>query len=100
MKREQRRADVEEFEKKEKEPPTQYSFVKLKTSIGKHPVINYLSTFTNDEIMDGKKHLLNHWRRDPSKPAVVPLRGVSPSTAKKGDAGRFKIDIADVGSVE
>lgn len=100
MRREQRRAEQEEMEKKEKEPPTPYSFVKLKTSIGKHPVINYLSTFTNDEIIEGKKHLLNHWRRDPTKPVVQPYRGSSPSTAKKGDAGRFKIDIADVGSAE
>jgi len=41
---------MEEFEKKERTPPAQYQFVKIKTSIGKHPVINYLSTFTNDEI--------------------------------------------------
>jgi len=50
MRREQRRKEQEEHEKREREPPTQFSFVKIKTSIGKHPVINYLSTFTNDEI--------------------------------------------------
>jgi hypothetical protein len=44
------RREQEEWERKEREPPTQYAFVKIKTSIGKHPVINYLSTFTNDEI--------------------------------------------------
>jgi hypothetical protein len=70
MRREQRKKEQEEREKKEKEPPQQYAFVKIKTSIGKHPVINYLSTFTNDEIQEGKKHLVNRWRRDPSKPLV------------------------------
>jgi hypothetical protein len=59
-----------------------------------------LSTFTNDEIVEGKKHLINHWRRDPNKPVVMPYRPGSPSTAKKGSAGQFKIDIADVGSAE
>ena len=65
MRREQRRAQQEEWERKEREPPNQYAFVKIKTSIGKHPVIDYLSTFTNDEIQEGKKHLINRWRRDP-----------------------------------
>jgi len=50
MRREQRRKEQEEWEKREREPPSQFAFVKIKTSIGKHPVINYLSTFTNDEI--------------------------------------------------
>jgi hypothetical protein len=93
QRREQRKKEQEERERKEKEPPTQYSFVKIKTSIGKHPVINYLSTFTNDEIMEGKKHLINRWRRDPSKPVVVPYRSPSPAKRGGGEAGRFKIDV-------
>lgn len=79
LRREERKKEQEEFEKKEKEPPVQYNFVKIKTSIGKHPVINYLSIFTNDEIIEGKKHLINKWRRDPSKPLHQPK--ISP---KKG----------------
>jgi hypothetical protein len=68
--KEQKKKDMEEYELKERTAPTQYAFVKIKTSIGKHPVINYLSTFTNDEIQEGKKHLINKWRRDPSKAVV------------------------------
>ena len=93
MRREQRRKEQEEFERKEREPPTQFSFVKIKTSIGKHPVINYLSTFTNDEIMEGKKHLINRWRRDPSKPVVMPYRSPSPGKRGVGESAKFKIDI-------
>ena len=91
QRRELRKKEQEEREKREKEAPTQYAFVKIKTSIGKHPVINYLSTFTNDEIMEGKKHLINRWRRDPSKPVVLPYKSTSPN--KRGDAGRFKLDV-------
>ena len=93
MRREQRRKAQEEFEKKEKEPPAQYQLVKIKTSIGKHPVINYLSKFTNDEIMEAKKHLINRWRRDPSKPVVLPYRSPSPNKKNPGDSNKFKIDI-------
>ena len=85
MRREQRKAQMEEYERKEREPPTQYSFVKIKTSIGKHPVINYLSTFTNDEIQEAKKHLINRWRRDPSKPVVLPFRSPSPNKRGNGE---------------
>ena len=93
MRREQRRKEQEEHEKREREPPTQFSFVKIKTSIGKHPVINYLSTFTNDEIQEGKKHQINRWRRDPSKPLVLPYRSPSPGKRGVGESGKFKIDI-------
>lgn len=95
QRREQRKKEQEERERKEKEPPTQHAFVKIKTSIGKHPVINYLSTFTNDEIMEGKKHLLNRWRRDPSKPVVVPYRSPSPAKRGGGEAAKFKIDVTE-----
>lgn len=98
QRRENRRAEQEERERKEKEAPTQYSFVKIKTSIGKHPVINYLSTFTNDEIMAGKKHLINRWRRDPSKPDVIAYRSPSPGKRGGGEAGKFKIDVNETGA--
>lgn len=93
FRREKKKKELEEYEKKEKEPPIQYSFVKIKTSIGKHPVINYLSTFTNDEILEGKKHLINHWRRDPSKPLNLPFRSPSPVKRANGDHSKFKLEI-------
>lgn len=37
--------------------------IKIKTSVGHYPVMNYLSTFTNDEITEGKRCLLNRMRR-------------------------------------
>jgi hypothetical protein len=97
MRREQRRAQQEEGERKEREAPAQFSFVKIKTPIGKHPVINYLSTFTNDEIQEGKKHLSNRWRRDPSKPVVLPFRSPSPGRRGAGESSKFKLDINQTG---
>jgi len=89
QRREQRKKEQAERERKEKLPPTQYAFVKIKTSIGKHPVINYLAMFTNDEIQEGKKHLLNHWRRDPNK-KELPL---SPTRKAGANANSFNIQI-------
>ena len=95
QRREQRKKEQEERERREQQPPRQHAFVKIKTSIGQHPVINYLSTFTNDEIMEGKKHLLNRWRRDPSKPLAEAGRSPSPVRRGGGDASSFKIDVAE-----
>mmetsp|Transcript_5026 Transcript_5026/g.3670 ORF Transcript_5026/g.3670 Transcript_5026/m.3670 type:complete len:170 (+) Transcript_5026:1413-1922(+) len=69
--KEERRREQEEREKREKEPPKQYVLIKIKTSCGRYPVMNYLSPFTNDEIAEGKKCYLNHIRRPPTP--VVPL---------------------------
>jgi len=41
--REERRKEVEEYERREKEAPKQFSMVKIKTSCGKYPVMNYIS---------------------------------------------------------
>jgi hypothetical protein len=34
---------MEDWERKEREAPKQYSLVKIKTSAGRYPVINYIS---------------------------------------------------------
>lgn len=94
MRREQRKKEREEKERKEKEPPAQFAFIKLKTAIGKHPTINYISSFTHDEIIEAKKHKINHWRRDPSKPLFTP-REKSGSPRKKAEGARFKIEMTD-----
>ena len=41
--REERKKEIEEYERKEREPPKQYSLIKIKTSVGRYPVLNYLS---------------------------------------------------------
>ena len=95
MRREKRRNEQEERDKKEKDPPVQYSFVKIKTSIGKYPVINYLSIFTNDEIIEVKKYFINRWRRDPSKPMTMPMRSPSLGKREHGESGKFKIEFTE-----
>ena len=41
--KEEKRSQMENFERREREPPKQYSLVKIKTSVGRYPVINYVS---------------------------------------------------------
>ena len=41
--REEKKKEFEELERREKEPPKQYNLVKIKTSVGRYPVMNYLS---------------------------------------------------------
>ena len=57
--REEKKREQEERERREREPPKQYSMIKIKTSVGHYPVMNYLSQFTNDEIHEAKRCLLN-----------------------------------------
>ena len=52
--------------------------MKIKTSVGHYPVMNYMSNFTNDEIQEGKKCLLNRMRRPPEIERLLD----SPQTAK------------------
>jgi len=61
--REQFKRFEEEMERREREPPKQYSLLQIKTAITRYPTINYIQPFTNEEIMEGKKCLLNHKRR-------------------------------------
>lgn len=41
--KEERRKQMEDWERREREAPKQYSLVKIKTSAGRYPVINYIS---------------------------------------------------------
>ena len=61
--REERKAALEEFERREREPPRQYQLLQIKTAVTRYPTINYIQPFTNEEIMEGKKCLLNHMKR-------------------------------------
>jgi len=65
IRKEERKAALEEFERKEREAPKQHSLVQIKTAVTRYPVINYVQPFTNEEIMEGKKCQLNHSKRTP-----------------------------------
>jgi hypothetical protein len=41
--REERRREMEDYERREREAPKQFSLVKIKTSAGRYPVMNYIS---------------------------------------------------------
>ena len=87
--REERRREAEDFERREREAPKQYSLVKSKTSCGHYPVMNYISQFTAEEIHEAKKCLLNQIRR--------PLGYVgSPNGSpekRRGRTGGFSLNI-------
>lgn len=76
--KEERKREQEERERKEREPPKQFSLIKIKTSVGRYPVMNYLSTFTADEITDAKRCLLNHLRRPPGVDPYRNTKSISP----------------------
>eukprot|EP01022_Parablepharisma_sp_SALTPOND_P002364 TRINITY_DN1096_c0_g1_i1.p1 TRINITY_DN1096_c0_g1~~TRINITY_DN1096_c0_g1_i1.p1 ORF type:complete len:1297 (+),score=217.97 TRINITY_DN1096_c0_g1_i1:10066-13956(+) len=42
-----------------------FQFVKIKSSVGKIPVMNAVCPFTNDEITMAKKCMLNRWEKPP-----------------------------------
>jgi hypothetical protein len=83
---------LEDYERREREAPKQYSLVKIKTSVGRFPSINYISQFTADEIHEAKKCLLNLLKRPlgtfaPGSPYASPDK-------KRGKAGgAFALNI-------
>lgn len=39
--------------------------MQIKTAVTRYPTINVISPFTNEEILEGKRCLLNHYKRTP-----------------------------------
>jgi hypothetical protein len=83
----ERRAQQEETKIREQNPPKQYSLLQIKTAVTRYPTINYVSPFTNEEIMEGKRCLLNHYKRTPESEAAIKrlqINAASPSKRRKG----------------
>lgn len=53
------------FDEQELQPPKQYQLIQVKTAVTRYPAINCISPFTNEEILEGKRCLLNHYKRTP-----------------------------------
>jgi|LauGreDrversion4_2_1035121.scaffolds.fasta_scaffold149517_2 hypothetical protein len=64
QRKEERARILEDIERREREPPTQFSLINIKTAVTRYPTINYISPFSNDEIYQGKKCHLNRQRRN------------------------------------
>lgn len=97
MRREERKLMLEEIERKEREPPKQYSLLQLKTAVTRYPTINYVQPFTNEEIMTGKKCLLNHMRRTPEAEKARQT-AIEISSAKKRrttSKNRFTLNVRE-----
>ena len=96
--REERKAALEEFERREREPPKQYQLLQIKTAVTRYPTINYIQPFTNEEIMEGKKCLLNHMKRT-QKAEAVRQHMIEMSTTKKrhlsGSKQKFSLNIRE-----
>lgn len=87
--KEERKQEMEDFERKEREAPKQFSMIKIKTSVGRYPVMNYVSQFTADEIHEAKKALLNMMRR----PQGAPASPFQSPEKKRGRTGKFALNI-------
>ena len=89
---------MEEFERREREPPKQYQLLQIKTAVTRYPTINYIQPFTNEEIMEGKKCLLNHMKRT-QKAEAVRQHMIEMSTAKKrhlsGSKQKFSLNVRE-----
>ena len=99
--KEELKREREEQERREKEPPKQHSLLKVKTSVGGYPVMNYVSPFTNDEISTGKRCHLNGWRRPPKpKTNVMDSPMAKPRALKMQEAHQattFSLSITQMG---
>jgi hypothetical protein len=74
------------IEEKELAPPKQYKLVQIKTAVTRYPAINCVSPFTNEEILEGKRCLLNHYKRTPEAEANrrrLIAHSISPPKRKK-----------------
>lgn len=83
----ERKAQQEESKIREQNPPKQYSLLQIKTAVTRYPTINYVSPFTNEEIMEGKRCLLNHYKCTPESEAAIKrlqINASSPSKRRKG----------------
>ena len=81
--------ELEEFERREREPPKQYQLLQIKTAVTRYPTINYIQPFTNEEIMEGKKCLLNHMKRTEQAELMRQLQ-IEMSTTKKRNRSNSK----------
>ncbi len=89
--KEEKKREMEEIERREREPPKQYTMVKIKTAVGRYPVMNYLSQFTADEIHEAKRCLLNQMKRPIGAP-ISPFH--SPMKQHRGKhAGNFSLNV-------
>ena len=91
--REEKKREQEERERREREPPKQFSLVKIKTSVARYPVLNYLAPFTNDEVTEGKKCLINHIRRPPEVERVESPMSRHKGHGGHGEAGLFHLNV-------
>lgn len=92
MRKELKQRELEDYERREQLAPKQYSLVKIKTSVGRYPSINYISLFTADEIHEAKKCLLNLLKRPigtyaPGSPYA------SPDKKRGKQGGAFALNI-------
>jgi len=102
QRKEERARILEDIERREREPPKQFSLINLKTAVTRYPTINYISPFSNDEIFEGKRCLMNHWRRNQQAEAVrqqIIERTASPKK-KQTTNSKFNLNLQATGNME
>lgn len=91
----QKKAEQEEEERREREPPKQHSLLHIKTAVTRYPTINYVSPFSQEEIIEGKRCLLNHWKRTPEAQAARDLLKEAMSAKRRRGNKGFSLTLAD-----
>jgi len=72
----------------------------IKTAVTRYPTINYVSPFSNDEIYEGKRCHLNHWRRTPEAEAARQALIELHTSPKKRNMSNSKFRINVQGTIE
>jgi len=94
--REEKRERLESLELKERQPPKQFSLLQVKTAVKGYPTINYVSKLSSDEIYQGKRCLMNHWRRTPESESARQLMIERQfSIKKRRKTGKFALNVLD-----
>jgi hypothetical protein len=95
QRKEERARILEDIERREREPPKQFSLINVKTAVTRYPTINYISPFSNDEIFEGKRCHMNHWRRNQQAELVrqqIIERTASPKK-KQNTQSKFNLNL-------
>jgi hypothetical protein len=74
--------------------------LRIKTAVTRYPTINYVSPFSNDEIYEGKRCQLNHWRRTPEAEAARQALIETHTSPKKRNTSKGKFSLNIHGTIE
>jgi len=96
QRKDERQRITDERERREKEAPTPYQLLQVKTAVGRFPTINYVSPFSQEEIMAGKRCLQNHFKRPPEVEQAMRVQFEAATATKTRRGKAFAISVSNL----